>query len=474
MRKTILRIAIVTAIAAVMLAGSPHPSGAADTPAAAPVFPPSFADLADRVKPAVVNISTTATVRVPGNPFRHFFGPEGDPFGDFFRRHFGDVPDREMKRRSLGSGFILDRQGLIVTNNHVVAAGAENIKVRMGDGREFKAEIIGRDAKTDLALIRIESPAADLPALALGDSGRMRVGDWVMAVGNPFGLEQTVTTGIVSATGRVIGAGPYDDFIQTDAPINPGNSGGPLVNMRGEVIGINTAIVAMGQGLGFAIPSNLAAVVIAQLKEKGQVTRGWIGITIQAVTPDIAGAMGLKDTRGALVSSVVAGSPAERAGIKQGDVIIAFDGKEIRDLNDLPRIVADTPVGKQVNVDLLRDGKKQSPALTVAEMKEDGTSPAEGPAVEFPGMEVAEITPQLAMQLQLEKAEGVIVTRVRAGSPAEDAGIRRGDVIVEFNRQPVRDMKDYREALRGAGKADRVLVLLERQGRRIYTSIRLP
>ena len=241
-------------------------------------FPRSFADIAQKVSPAVVNISTTTTVRIPGGPFRHFFGPDNqEPFGDFFKRFFGDVPEREMKRQSLGSGFIIDKDGYIITNNHVVA-GADEIKVKLVDGREFKAKVIGRDTKTDLALIKISSFFENLPVLKLGDSDKIRVGDWVIAVGNPFGLEHTVTQGIISATGRVIGSGPYDNFLQTDAPINPGNSGGPLVNLKGEVIGINTAIIASGQGIGFAIPSDMAKNVISQIREKGKVIRGWIGI----------------------------------------------------------------------------------------------------------------------------------------------------------------------------------------------------
>ncbi len=296
------------------------------------------------VKPGVVNISATTTVKVPGNPFSHFFGPDDQgPSGDFFRRYGSDVPDRELKRRSLGSGFIIDKEGYIITNNHVVEK-ADEISVRVS-GKEYKARTIGRDPKTDLALIKLSTPVKDLQPLALGDSDKMRVGDWVIAIGNPFGLEETVTKGIISATGRVIGAGPYDNFLQTDAPINPGNSGGPLLNLKGEVIGINTAIVAAGQGIGFAIPINTARLITSQLREKGTVTRGWVGLVLQSITPEMAQTLGLKETTGVLVSDVLPGGPADNAGIQRGDVITNFNGKEVRNTSDLSRLVAETPIG---------------------------------------------------------------------------------------------------------------------------------
>ena len=337
-------------------------------------FPQSFADLVDKVQPAVVNISTTTTVRVPGNPFQHFFGQNPhDPFGDFFENFFGAVPDRELKQRSLGTGFIIDKSGLIITNNHVVER-ADEIKVKLTDSREFKASVIGRDPKTDLALIKISSPLEKLPVLPLGDSDKIRVGDWVLAVGNPFGLEHTVTKGIISATGRVIGSGPYDQFLQTDAPINPGNSGGPLINLRGEVVGINTAIVPGGQGLGFAIPSNMAKAITAQLKEKGQVSRGWLGVSMQKVTPELASSFGRQDVHGALVTDVVPQSPAERAGIKSGDIIVTFAGQRIKEVNDLSRIVAVTPVHRDVDIKLFREGKEVSLNVRLEEFSEEKIS----------------------------------------------------------------------------------------------------
>jgi serine protease Do len=330
-------------------------------------FPRSFADLAEKVRPAVVNISTVTTVRIPGGPFHQFFGPGDEgPFGDFFRKFFGNIPDQELKQQSLGSGFIVDRDGYIITNNHVVA-GADEIKVKLADGREFKAKVIGRDPKTDLALIKITTIFENLPVLGLGDSDAIRVGDWVLAVGNPFGLEHTVTQGIISATGRVIGAGPYDNFLQTDAPINPGNSGGPLVNLKGEVIGINTAIIAAGQGIGFAIPSNLARHVTSQIKATGKVVRGWIGVSIQSMTPELAKALKIKEPHGSLVSAVNSEGPAEAAGIRRGDVIVSFGGKDIKDASSLPPIVADTPPGKTVDVAVIRNGKEMHLKLTVGQ-----------------------------------------------------------------------------------------------------------
>lgn len=433
-------------------------------------FPQSFADLAERIKPAVVNISTTSTVRIPGNPFRQFFGPEEGPFGDFFHKFFGEVPDREMKQQSLGSGFIIDKDGYIITNNHVVE-GADEIKVKLADGREFKAKVVGRDQKTDLALIKISSLFKELPTLALGDSDQMRTGDWVLAIGNPFGLEHTVTQGIISATGRVIGAGPYDNFLQTDAPINPGNSGGPLVNLKGEVIGINTAIISSGQGIGFAIPSNTAKRITSQLKEKGRVTRGWIGISIQNVTPEIAQAMGLKESKGALVADVMAGGPADSAGMKRGDVITVFDGKDIKNSGDLPRIVADTPVGKTVDVKVLRGGKETLLRLTVGELTPERMA-AQAPAETDLGMTVDNITPQWKSKLRLRESTGVVVTEVMPNGPAEDAGIQPGDIIKEVNRSTVRNLKEYTDALRQSGKGRPVLFLVKRGSQTFYVSIK--
>lgn len=425
-------------------------------------FPQSFADLAEKVQPAVVNISTTSTVTVPGNPFKNFFGPDDQgPFGDFFHRFFEENPDQKMKQQSLGSGCIINRDGYIITNNHVVE-NAEEIKVKLSDGREFKAKVIGRDSKTDLALIKISSVFENLPTLALGDSEKMRVGDWVLAIGNPFGLEHTVTQGIISATGRVIGSGPYDDFLQTDAPINPGNSGGPLVNLKGEVIGINTAIVPGGQGIGFAIPSALAKSITSQLREKGKVVRGWIGVSIQTVTPELAQSFGMKEAKGALVGEVVKDGPAEKGGIKTGDVIVTFDGKSVKTANDLPRLVAETPVGKSVGVTVVREGKETNLTIKVEEMTEEKMAAQSSAPVQSFGMKVDNITPQWRQQFSIGEKSGVVVVSVDQGSMAGEAGIQPGDVIKEVNRKNVRNLVDYNRVLGKSGKGQPVLLLLNR------------
>jgi serine protease Do len=434
-------------------------------------FPQSFAELAEEVRPAVVNISTTSTVRVPGNPFRHFFGPhESDPFGGFFGKFFGDVPDRELKQQSLGSGFIINKDGFIITNNHVVE-GAEEIKVKMSDGREFTAKVVGRDPKTDLALIKISSPFKSLPTLPLGDSDSIRVGDWVIAVGNPFGLEHTVTQGIISASGRVIGSGPYDNFLQTDAPINPGNSGGPLVNLEGEVIGINSSIIAGGQGIGFAIPSNTAKSIVAQLKDKGKVIRGWIGVSIQTVTPEIARALGIKEPEGALVGDVVPDGPADKGGIKRGDVIVSFNGKPVKRANDLPMIVADTPVGKTVDVNVIRDKKEMTVKITVKEMPAGKLTSGMVAPQQALGLTVDDITPKWQRAFHLQDKTGVVVIDIIPGSPADDAGIRPGDIIKEIDRKPVRNAGDYAKMIGQIEKDRPVLLLVKRGAQTFYITI---
>jgi serine protease Do len=436
-------------------------------------FPQSFADLAQQVNPAVVNISTTSVVKIPGNPFRQFFGPDEGPFGDFFHHFFGNVPDQEMKQQSLGSGFIIDKDGYILTNNHVVA-GAQEIKVKLADGRDFKARVVGRDSKTDLALIKISSLFKNLPVLPLGDSDTIRVGDWVLAIGNPFGLGHTVTQGIISATGRVIGSGPYDDFLQTDAPINPGNSGGPLINLKGEVIGINSAIIATGQGIGFAIPSNMAKKVADELREKGKVVRGWIGVSIQSVTPAIAQSFGLKEAKGALVADVVPGGPADKAGIKRGDIIVTFNGKDIRNSADLPWIVAETPVGKTVDVGIIRNGKEMAVKMTIEEMTEKrmAESRMRQPVSDL-GMQVQNITPVLRSELGIRDKSGVVVTNMTPGGPADDAGIQQGDVIKEINHHQIRNLNDYDNAMSRTERGKPVLLLIKRGDQTFYISIRV-
>lgn len=434
---------------------------------------PNFTELIKRVKPAVVNISTTTIVKGP-DLREWFFGrrsPFEDFFGDYFERFFGDIPQREYKQRSLGSGFIIDKEGYIITNNHVIEK-AQSIKVKLYDGREYDAVVVGRDPKTDIALIKI-NPKHDLPVAILGDSDKLEVGEWVIAIGNPFGLEHTVTAGIVSAKGRVIGQGPYDDFIQTDASINPGNSGGPLFNLKGEVVGINTAIISGGQGIGFAIPINLAKTVVEQLKTKKRVIRGWLGVMIQRVTPEIAKNFGLKEAEGALVADVVEGSPAEKAGIKRGDIIVAYDGKPIKDMDTLPRLVAQTEVGKKVKVKIIREGKVLEKEVIIGELKEEEQRIAKEPEIEKNlGLVVQDITPDIARHLNIKDKTGVIVTDVYPGSPADEAGIRRGDIIKEIGRKQIRNTKDFKEAMRSVNVKEGVVMLIKRENMTFYVAVK--
>jgi serine protease Do len=408
--------------------------------------PLSFADIVEKLKPAVVNISTTKTIRAGGGRFRSPFGDQA-PFdryfgGDeFFERFFGDTPQREFKQKSLGSGFIISHDGYIFTNNHVVEQ-SEKIRVKLSDGREYDAKIIGKDAKTDIALIKIK-PAESLPVVDIGDSEKLRVGDWVLAIGNPFGLEQTVTAGIVSAKGRVIGAGPYDNFIQTDASINPGNSGGPLFNLEGKVIGINTAIVAQGQGIGFAIPISMAKDMLPDLKSKGTVTRGWMGISVQDITEDMAKSFKLKDPNGAIVAEVFQGDPADKAGLKAGDIIIEVNGRRIKDTHELLVMIASFRVADQVRVKVLRDGLEKVFNVVVAERKDQpevALSPKASPDL---GLSVQELTPDIAQYLGIKEKKGIIVVDVEPGSPADEVGIQPQDIILQINRAPVTTLKEY-------------------------------
>ena len=437
---------------------------------------PSFSELVNLVKPSIVNISTTTVIKGqtmqdrfmgPGqtNPFKDFFGEE------FFDKFFGNSPRREYKQRSLGSGLIIDREGYILTNNHVIEK-AQTIKVKLSDEKEYDATVIGRDQKTDIALIKINAKQP-LPAATFGDSDKLAVGDWVVAIGNPFGLEHTVTAGIVSAKGRVIGAGPYDDFIQTDASINPGNSGGPLLNLKGEVVGLNTAIVSGGQGIGFAIPINVAKDMLPQLKTKGKVARGWMGVVIQKVTPEIAKNFGLAESEGALVADVMEGSPAEKAGIKRGDVIVSYNGKKVKDNDQLPRLVGATEIGKKIKVGLIREGKQVEVEIVIAELQEEGLRASKKPEVEKDfGLVVQDITPEIAKHLNLKDKRGVIVTDVLPGSPAQDGDIRSGDIIKEIGRKPIRNLADFREAMKRVNIKEGVVMLIRRDSTTFYTVIR--
>ncbi|MGW8312582.1 MAG: DegQ family serine endoprotease [Desulfuromonadales bacterium] len=436
--------------------------------------PPDFAALAEKLKPAVVNISTAKMV-TSNNPFSR--GPQSpggaDPFEEFFDRFFRDAPQTPHKARSLGSGFIISADGFILTNDHVVE-GADEIKVKLADGREFSAEVRGLDPKLDLALVKIDA-GGELPFARLGESDDIRVGEWVMAIGNPFGLEQTVTVGIVSAKGRVIGAGPYDDFIQTDASINPGNSGGPLFNIHGEVIGINTAIVAGGQGIGFAIPVNMAKQIIPQLRDEGHVTRGWLGVTVQALNQELADSFGLSSTRGALVNEITKGSPADQAGLQRGDVILSYDGRQIDELNDLPRLVAATPVDKSVNVTIFRDGKERTVKVTIGKLLEGEQEVASGDRERgvTAGITAANLTPELVKRFSLEGDAGILITKIAPDSPAAKANLRVGDLIVETDGKTINTVEDFAKTVSKmpAGKVLRLLI--QRKATLLYTTLTL-
>ena len=438
-----------------------------------PMIPANFSELAEKVRPGVVNIQVVKKVKNIDFGFRHFSGTpfgEKDPFGDFFGPFSEENPPKGFEQRGVGSGFIMNRDGYILTNNHVVE-DADQIKVKLANGKEYDGKVVGRDPKTDLALIKVKA-SSDLQPLHLGNSDDLKVGSWVVAVGSPFGLEQTVTAGIVSAKGRVIGSGPYDNFIQTDASINPGNSGGPLINMKGEVVGINTAMLASGHGIGFAIPINMAKEIAPQLQEKGHVTRGWLGVSIQEVTPALAKSFDLKEEKGALVAQVFSGSPAEKAGIEQGDVIVEFDGKKVTDSKDLPRIVASTPVGKAVTIKLLRNGKALDRQVRVGEM-EGKVDIAKSPSPKSIGITVQNLTPEIARGLGLKKETGVVVTRVEPGSPAADAGIQTGDVIQEVNRKAVKNVEDFVQTLDKAKGQDNVLLLIQRGQNNLFAALTL-
>lgn len=442
--------------------------------------PESFNELVESVSSAVVNISTTKNVKVqPFNPFGDFGrrrGGPGDPFDDFFEKFFEGAPQQRRNQQSLGSGFIFDANGHILTNNHVVA-NADEITVTLSDERKFKAKVIGRDEETDIAVIKIEVPK-DLPFEDLGDSDSLKIGDWVIAIGNPFGLSQTVTAGIVSAKGRLIGAGPYDNFIQTDASINPGNSGGPLFNMKGNVVGINTAIYAGGQGLGFAIPVNMAKKLVPQLIKHGKVLdRGWLGVMIQPITPELAKSFGLsEDQKGALIGDVVSESPAAKAGIKRGDVIIKFDGNVITKSQELPGRVAVLQPGQNVVLTVLRDGKETN--ITVVLGKREGnvaSSTLEGDSgvVDKLGLVVRKLTASEAHELKMDPEKGVYVERVEPGSSAENADVRAGDVLYEINGTAVNSLAEYKAAVEKLEKGKIVRLLIRRDRGTVYLAFTL-
>ena len=452
--------------------------------AAAPPLDQGFVGVAKSATPAIVNISTSRTINGPsGAPMTPFFE---DPFfrqffGDEFYRQF-EVP-RERREQSLGSGVIVDSSGLVITNNHVVAK-ADEIKVLLNDKREFKGNVVGTDPKTDIAVVKID--AKGLPTIPWGDSDALQVGEYVLAIGNPFGLNQTVTMGIVSAVGRAdVGIAEYEDFIQTDAAINPGNSGGALVNVRGELIGINTAIFSQSggyMGVGFAVPSNMAKSVMDNLVKSGKVIRGWLGISIQEVTPDLAKQFSLPEAKGALVTDVLENSPAAKAGLQQGDVIVSYDGKPVENPGSLRNHVAQTGIGKKVKVGVVRDKKEKEFEVMITEQPKDvsrrgeegaAASPDEEVSTALAGIEVRDLTPDLARRLGLSKADrGVVITRIEPGSTAADSGLREDDLLVEMNRQAVKSVKDFNRLASKMGKQDTVLLLVNRQGRNTYFALK--
>jgi len=440
----------------------------------------SFVEIAKIVKPAVVNIAASRSGKGDG--------PQSSPFDDpFFRRFFGEEffkreqPHRERKERGQGSGVIVDPNGLIITNNHVVNK-ADDIRVILSDKREFKGKLIGVDTKTDVAIVKID--ATGLSTIPFADSDQLEVGEFVLAVGSPFGLTQSVTMGIVSAVGRAsMGIAEYEDFIQTDAAINPGNSGGALVNIRGELVGINTAIFSQSggnMGIGFAVPSNLARSIMDQLIKTGKVVRGWLGVAIQELTPELASQFGLSETKGVLVSDVMDDSPAKKAGFERADVITEYDGKPMDSPTHLRNAVAQTPIGRKVSVKVIRDKKLKTIDVTIAEQpkslgqagsEDNGESTA--PTGVLSDLDVRELNEELAGRYGMKTSErGVVIVRVRPGSTAEEMGVREGDIVLEVNRKAVNSVKSYERAVSGLAKDQAVLLLLKRKGQTIYLTLR--
>ncbi len=454
------RFRLTQFIAMVLAVGLLSTTGLQAAKSAPRMIPDNFSALAEQVGSAVVNIQVekTGKDKDAARPF------EGHPFGDDrFKDFFGkQLPHQDRRQAGIGTGFIIDKNGHIITNNHVVE-DADKIKVKLKDEREFEAKVIGRDPHTDLALIKIDAKT-DLPVASLGRSAELKVGEWVVAVGSPFGLEQTVTAGIVSAKGRAIGSGPYDDFIQTDASINPGNSGGPLVNLNGEVVGINTAIIAHGQGIGFAIPIDMATQIVAQLKDSGEVTRGWLGVNIQDLKGDLADYYGAKNSEGVLVTDVVPGNPADKAGIKAKDVITAVNGEKVKTSRELTAKAATLPVGESTKITVLRDGQEKTFDVKVAKrpltVADAGKPPVEKEG-EF-GLQVANLTPEMAQRLNVNRETGVVVVGVRPESKAYKAGVQQGDLILEVNRRSVSSTGELKQLLATFKGGDAISLLVQR------------
>ncbi len=485
---------LIPSLAAILIAfGFPLAQGGALARGA----PDSFADLAAQLSPTVVNVSTTQMLKRPADSTPIPKLPEGSPLDQFFKDFLDKGRNAPQRVTSLGSGFIIDSSGLIITNNHVIE-GADQISVTFNDGSTLPAKLVGRDTQTDVALLRVK-PKTPLAVAKLGDSNKARVGEWVMAIGNPFGLGGSVTAGIISARNRDINAGPYDDFIQTDAPINRGNSGGPLFNMDGEVIGVNSAIYSPSGGsigIAFAIPSAMVKDVVAQLRQYGQVHRGWLGVRIQQVTDDIAQSLGLKRATGALVAEVTAGGPAAKAGMQNGDLVLAFDSKPVPDSRTLPRLVADAPVGKTVPIEILRKGAHKTVQVTLGRLQDvagndaglggvqDNARPlpskAQPQAAKHPssrlGVALSPLTPDLRRHYHIaQNVQGVVVTDVDEDSPASQKNIAPGDVIVEVAQEPVKTPIEVTAKVEAAVKAARnvVLLLVSRGGDLSFVAVNL-
>lgn len=434
----------------------------------------AFSEIVGAVSPAVVNISTTKVVkRDPGSGFE-------DPFFDFLGPLHDFSMPKKWKERSLGSGVIVSPDGYIITNNHVVEKSDE-IKITLPDRKTFRGILVGADPKTDIAILKID--ASDLPTLKWGDSDTLQVGEFVLAIGSPYGLSNTVTMGIISAVGRAnVGIADYEDFIQTDAAINPGNSGGPLVNIKGELIGINTAIFSRTggyQGIGFAVPCNMVRLIMEQLIEKGKVTRGWIGVTIQELTPELAQEFGLKKSKGALVSDVAKNSPAGKAGIMKGDVIIELNGKEIKDVSSLRNMVAQSRAGSEITLKIQRSGKELSVRVVIVELPREVAEVAPDRLAPDPearvltGLTVMNLTKEIIRQLGFTKDErGVVVVRVEPGSPADDAELKKGDIIKEINRKEINSLEEFNRDATNIKRNEAVLMFINRSGKKFYVILK--
>jgi serine protease Do len=434
----------------------------------------AFSEIVSAVSPAVVNISTTKVFKRDTEPLLE------EPFFDFFRPFHDFRMPKKWKEQNLGSGVIVSSDGYIITNNHVVEKSDE-IKVTLLDKRTFKGRIVGADPKTDIAIVKID--ASSLPTVPWGDSEKLQVGEFVLAIGNPYGLNHTVTMGIISAVGRAnVGIADYEDFIQTDAAINPGNSGGPLVNIKGELIGINTAIFSRTggyQGIGFAVPTNMVRPLMSQLIQKGKIIRGWLGVTIQEMTPELSQKFGLEKSNGALVSDVAKGSPAEKSGITRGDIIVAFNGKEVRDVASLRNMVSQSKVGSDVSIKILRSGKEYNVRLVIAELPREVAEvvPSQPDDSEemgaLTGLSVMGLTKEIAKQLGLSKDEkGVVVVRVEPTSPADEAGIKKGDIIKEVDRKQIGNLEDFNRIASTTKKSDTVLLFVARGDKKFYVTLK--